>query len=286
MLRPRLSHLVRRQTATYATATKKVLAPKSTTATRAKAASTTTTNAKKSEPAPETIDVTEDMFMDPPEFGLQVGQSQRSTVSPSASSALGTKTLNELFQMTLHDLPPHDPSHAEIHWPTSYFGLGSEPFPEKAQEILSQPINAKDIEIKPDGLIYLPEIKYRRILNKAFGAGGWGLVPRSETIVTDKQLTREYALVCLGRLVSIARGEQDYFSPDGIATATEGCRSNALMRCCKDLGIASELWDPGFIREFKKQHCEEKFVEHATTKRKRKLWKRKDRTFDYPYKVT
>ena len=44
------------------------------------------------------------------------------------------------------------------------------------------------------------------------------------------------------RLVAIARGEQEYFDPHGIPTATEACKSNALMRCCKDLGIASELW--------------------------------------------
>lgn len=50
-----------------------------------------------------------------------------------------------------------------------------------------------------DGIIYLPEIKYRRILNKAFGPGGWGLAPRGETIVTEKAVTREYALVCHGR---------------------------------------------------------------------------------------
>jgi len=50
-----------------------------------------------------------------------------------------------------------------------------------------------------DGLIYLPEIKYRRILNKAFGPGGWGLAPRSETNVSSKVVSREYALVCLGR---------------------------------------------------------------------------------------
>ena len=50
-----------------------------------------------------------------------------------------------------------------------------------------------------DGLIYLPEIKYRRILNKAFGPGGWGLAPRSETNVSSRVVSREYALVCLGR---------------------------------------------------------------------------------------
>ena len=46
----------------------------------------------------------------------------------------------------------------------------------------------------------------------------------------------------LYRLVAIARGEQEYYDPSGIPTATEACKSNALMRCCKDLGIASELW--------------------------------------------
>ena len=57
------------------------------------------------------------------------------------------------------------------------------------------------MEIKPDGIVYLPEIKYRRILNRAFGPGGWGLAPRSESIVTPKMVTREYALVCHGRYV-------------------------------------------------------------------------------------
>lgn len=70
------------------------------------------------------------------------------------------------------------------------------------------------------------------------------------------------------RLVAIARGEQEYFDPSGIPTATEACKSNALMRCCKDLGIASELWDPRFIREFKEKYCVEVMVEHVTQKKK------------------
>lgn len=172
----------------------------------------------------------------------------------------------------------------EIDWYTSWHGLGSRPFDNKVQDILLQVIEPKDIEIKPDGLIYLPEIKYRRILNKAFGAGGWGLVPRSDTIVTPNLVTREYGLICNGQLVSVARGEQDYFNETGIPTATEGCKSNALMRCCKDLGIGSELWDPVFIKSFKEQYCIEKFVEHMTTKKKKKIWLRKDRKVEYPYK--
>lgn len=91
-------------------------------------------------------------------------------------------------------------------------------------------------------------------------------------------------IIC--RLVSIARGEQDYFDSDGIPTATEGCKSNALMRCCKDLGIASELWDPRFIRSYMKQHAKEVWVEHQVTKKKKKVVMRKDDEVKYPFKET
>ncbi|KAG6916472.1 hypothetical protein DXG01_006666 [Tephrocybe rancida] len=169
-------------------------------------------------------------------------------------------------------------------WSKSYHGLATQAFPKEATDVLMAPIDPLDVEMKPDGLIYLPEIKYRRVLNKAFGPGGWGLAPRSETNVGPKIVSREYALVCQGRLVAIARGEQEYFDPSGIPTATEACKSNALMRCCKDLGIASELWDPRFIREFKAKYCIEVFAEHLPTKKKKKLWRRKDQPkFGYPY---
>ena len=175
-------------------------------------------------------------------------------------------------------------STSAVDWSQSYHGLGLRPFSSETGTILTAPLDPEDIEIKPDGLIYLPEIKYRRILNKSFGPGGWGLAPRSETIITPKMVTREYALVCQGRLVAVARGEQDYFDPSGIATATEGCKSNAMMRCCKDLGVASELWDPRFIRTFKKKYCQQVFVEHVTTKKKKSIWIRKDDDISYPFK--
>ncbi|EEB92455.1 hypothetical protein MPER_09029 [Moniliophthora perniciosa FA553] len=176
------------------------------------------------------------------------------------------------------------PNDGATDWSRSYFGLSERPFSKEAAEVLLAPIDPNDVEMKPDGLIYLPEIKYRRILNKAFGPGGWGLAPRTETNVGARVVSREYALVCLGRLVGIARGEQEYFDPNGIATATEACKSNALMRCCKDLGIASELWDPRFIREFKEKYCVEIWAEHIPTKKKKKVWRRKDQgKLTYPY---
>lgn len=89
-----------------------------------------------------------------------------------------------------------------IDWTRSYHGLGSVSFTPEQQEILLSPIAEDDVEVKPDGLLYLPEIKYRRILNRAFGPGGWGLAPRGESIVTGKLVTREYGLIVQGRYVN------------------------------------------------------------------------------------
>ncbi|CAG8440009.1 7031_t:CDS:2 [Funneliformis mosseae] len=171
----------------------------------------------------------------------------------------------------------------EQDWSKSFFGLSTKAFPKETADILLAPIEVDDVECKPDGMLYLPEIKYRRILNKAFGPGGWGLAPRGDHSVSPKTISREFALICHGRLVSVARGEQEYFDPSGLATAAEGTKSNALMRCCKDLGIASELWDPTFIRDFKKKYCEEFFCEHVNSKKKRKIWVKKGSDVEYPY---
>lgn len=94
-----------------------------------------------------------------------------------------------------------DEGDRQVDWTRSFHGLSAQPFSKEAADILLAPIPSDDVECKPDGIIYLPEIKYRRILNKAFGPGGWGLAPRGETIVTSKSITREYALVAHGRYV-------------------------------------------------------------------------------------
>lgn len=175
------------------------------------------------------------------------------------------------------------PPNSGIDWSASFHGLSTVAFSAEVAAKLMAPINPEDVEIKPDGIIYLPEIKYRRILNAAFGPGGWGLAPRGELAVGEKIVSREFALVVQGRYVGQARGECPYFGPDTVATAGEGCKSNALMRCSKDLGIASELWDPRFIRKFRQDFCREVWVEHVATKKRRQIWLRKDCPPAYPY---
>jgi len=156
-----------------------------------------------------------------------------------------------------------------------YQGISKEPFAKDITDVLLSNIDSEDIEIKPDGLIYLPEIKYRRILNTAFGPGGWALKPFGPPVVDNGSLIRPYALYCLGRYVAESIGEQPYNEQSSFisfATATEAAKSNALVRCCKDLGIGSSLWDPTFIRQWKAKHATEKFFEHQKSKEKRKFW--------------
>ncbi|BFZ61241.1 hypothetical protein YB2330_002300 [Saitoella coloradoensis] len=211
-----------------------------------------------------------------------MGEPRSASSSEPASAPASAPSANP-FPSDAPALELNEGDADRVDWSRSFHGLSVEPFPKEVADVLMAPLDPGDIEIKPDGILYLPEIKYRRILNRAFGPGGWGLAPRGETSVTSKAVSREYALVCHGRLVSVARGEQDYFDASGIATATEGCKSNALMRCCKDLGIASELWDPRFIKKFKKEYADEEYVEHQMTKRKKKMWKLKGDDWQYPY---
>jgi NO-binding membrane sensor protein with MHYT domain len=69
--------------------------------------------------------------------------------------------------------------------------------------------------------------------------------------MNGKTLSREYALVCHGRCVAIARGSSVVQGFNSVAASTESVKSNALMRTCKDLGVAWQLWDSHFVAEFK-----------------------------------
>ena len=144
----------------------------------------------------------------------QAQQARTATTATASTGSAQTPPVTDRLQPTeevvhtedlsagLSDKPiVLDENSRQVDWARSFHGLSTEPFSSDAAQALLAPISPEDIEVKPDGIVYLPEIKYRRILNKAFGPGAWGLAPRGETIVTTKAVTREYALVALGRFV-------------------------------------------------------------------------------------
>lgn len=166
---------------------------KSRAATAAPAKTTTSTN-------PAAASTTSQRTVTPsfPAKEPPVPTSRNTTSDNAAAAARQQRSLTN----GLSDQPPELEGVPAIDWTRSYHGLGSISFTPEQQEVLLAPIEQDDVEVKPDGLLYLPEIKYRRILNKAFGPGGWGLAPRGESIVTGKLVTREYGLVVQGRYVA------------------------------------------------------------------------------------
>ena len=152
--------------------------------------------------------------------------------------------------------------------------MAEKPFEESITRILNEPINPEEVEIKPDGNIYLPEIKYRKTLIRAFGPGGWVLIPKGPHSMINNVLSREYALYCNGKFVSQVRGHATLINAlQTPASSSESARSNALMRCCKDLGIANELWSAKFVQEWKTKYAARK---QDPTGRQRMLWYKRE----------
>lgn len=139
-------------------------------------------------------------------------------------------------------------------------GMAMEPFPEAARRILAEPVNPHDVEIKPDGIVFLPGVAYRRILTRAFGAGGWAIAPRSPArYMKDNNIVVYHgALYCLGRFVAEAVGECFYRDNNpnmSYASCVEGAKTDALGRCCKDLGIGTEMWDANWRETWKAKYA-------------------------------
>lgn len=137
-------------------------------------------------------------------------------------------------------------------------GAAVEPFPDAVRKVLAEPPDPRDVEIKPDGIVFLPGVAWRRYLTRAFGAGGWSILPRSPARVMDNIVVYHGALVCLGRFVAEAVGECFYRANNpnmSYASCVEGAKTDALSRCCKDLGIATDLWDANWREEWKAKYA-------------------------------
>lgn len=133
--------------------------------------------------------------------------------------------------------------------------VGHQTFHGSVREILLEPPSDDMVDIRADGIIFISIIHYRRKLTRAFGPGGWWVVPNSDVDEVDamkKVLRYRGTLYVHGRYIAEAVGEHDYDpASDSLGDAREAAKSNCLMRCCKDLGIFSELWDRAFIDEWK-----------------------------------
>lgn len=140
-----------------------------------------------------------------------------------------------------------------------YQGIAAGALPDKAIAVLLAPVVDSEVEIRSfDGLIYVPGVRYRDRLNKALGPGAWGIHPRGIT-VQGAFVCYRGSLYILGRFISEAIGENRYVENNAqmsYAAAAEAAKTDCIVRCCKDLGMFSQLWDPAFGREWIAKHAE------------------------------
>ncbi len=143
---------------------------------------------------------------------------------------------------------------------------------EEQKKILFAPVNEEDVEIRADGLVYLPWMEYVSRLRDAF-ALGWAIIPQGGAKLQDNKVMWAFWLIINGKPAGFAVGEQEYQPTNARMTygdALEGAKSNALMRLCKGIGISLELWRPSFVRAWK-----EKFAEQYKDEKKGMLWRKK-----------
>jgi hypothetical protein len=151
------------------------------------------------------------------------------------------------------------PEVAQVSPDRVYAGLSTQAFtPEQGARLMAA-VEGSRLDVLPSGEVYLPQIHYRDVLLEVFGPGGWGMMPIGPPTIqaSEKRMYQEWGLFIGGRCVATAIGEQGYY-PNGRMSwgdARESTKSNALMRCCKDLGVAAECWEKPFVRRFQDEHC-------------------------------
>jgi len=119
------------------------------------------------------------------------------------------------------------------------------------EEILYAPVPKEEIELREDGLYYLPWTFYVGRLRKAFG-NEWAQIPAGKPSREGNLILQPFWLFIYGKPQAWAIGQQEYIPTNKKMTygdAIEACSSNGLMRLCKRIGIGIELWDKKFIKK-------------------------------------
>lgn len=174
--------------------------------------------------------------------------------------------------------------------PATYQGFAMEAVPDSAAAILTAAVQDDEIDILPTGELYMGHSRYRQRLTQAFGPMAWGMRPLGghQYDSTEGTLYREWGLFVRGRLAAIAVGSADYHETNdrmSYADAAEAVKSNALSRCCKDLGICMELWDRRWAERFRREHCVKVWRDKARKGQGGYEWRRKDADPFYDEKV-
>ena len=110
----------------------------------------------------------------------------------------------------------------------NFDGMSNLTITDEELAILNGPVPEDQVEVKPDGIVYLPQVFYRQILTKAFRPGRWALAPRQPPKRDGENVLYFGALYVRGVFVSEAVGECQCRFGMSYASALEGARSDCL----------------------------------------------------------
>jgi hypothetical protein len=146
-----------------------------------------------------------------------------------------------------------------------------------------------DIDIRPDGLIYVGHSYHRRVLTEVFGRGGWAEVEASPVQLKRQGeaewVYQRWALYVRGQgghrvFIRSCVGSARWFGDSAranFAETLESVRSDALPRNAAkgSLQIALEPWVKRVGQEWKRQFAVQVWVKDRTGKQEIR-WRRKD----------
>jgi hypothetical protein len=162
-----------------------------------------------------------------------------------------------------------------------YAGASQLMLSESEMKALCAPFADDEYEIRPDGFIYIPQSVTLKRLNDVIGIGKWALTlinnGKDEVASGQFKVFFDGALIIRSCFVSRAVGESSYTRSNqnsSWASAFEAAKSDCRQRCCKDLGIANDAWNPGFMRRWKKEYAIRVFIE--VNGENKVVWRRKD----------
>jgi len=146
---------------------------------------------------------------------------------------------------------------------------------KEQQEIVFTKVKEEEVLILPTGAIYLPWTWYADKLSKAFPLA-WVMVPQGLPNYLEAQhlVVWGFSLIINGVFSGFAIGQAEYWSNNynmTYADAMEAAKSNALMRLCKGIGMANELWDKSFGDPWVQKYAV-KIKNPNTRSRSKEIW--------------
>jgi hypothetical protein len=190
---------------------------------------------------------------------------------------------NELQRIEGQDAPL--PARIEDITPPSflvepYGGAMQIPLSREESAALGADFPPEDISVKPteSGELYIGHALLRQRLNSALGLGTWTMRPAGELQAKGYKCMQLFRLYVRGAFAGEAYGEaQRIENNDDMSEGEvyEALKGNGLMRCCKELGVGLQVWNPRHNSAFLRDHCVKVFV-NKKAGGKGVAWRRKD----------